>query len=244
MANEQQQKSNKFTISSSNENHQLNNLDQIDSSDDQNNLNEFKTQSFSSSLNHHYHRKIDKTFVKFKSSINHQIEYSDEMNHNVNNFHSSDDQNSNKKINFHQTDDFDDYTNYRKSNEPFNQLRNPNQLVLIANYTEYSYPTFVLSLVNMNLSQLNLNKLSSIDTLHLDIYSSNPKGRSSKISLDFNIGNQTSQLKNLFTKTNSKELSKFFRFDCTNSRASVLKKLSINFFYSNYEYSFHQHHRI
>lgn len=108
-----------------------------------------------------------------------------------------------------QDNQYDDYTNFRTSTASDQTKGLSNQLILIANYTEYSYPTFVLSLVNMNISKLNLNKLSSIDTLHLVVYSSNPKGSSNKISLDFNIGNQTNQLKNLFAQqTNGQDTSK------------------------------------
>lgn len=120
----------------------------------------------------------------------------------------------NHKINFHSVPDekHPDYNQY----DDYPAVRPTGQLMLIANYTEYSYPTFVLSLinmVNMNLTGLDLQKLAGIDTLHLMIYSSNHKGRSSKISLDFSIGNQTSQLKHLFAQQkNGHGGSSEFRF--------------------------------
>ena len=138
-------------------------------------------------------------FVKIKSGEH----SSQEANHNLDINHESNQEthydkkhaSGNPKINFQDEAskplDYNQYDDY---------ARPAGQMLLIANYTEYSYPTFVLSLVNMNLTGLNLSKLSSIDTLHLMIYSSNHKGRSAKISLDFAIGNQTSQLKHLFVQ--------------------------------------------
>lgn len=117
-----------------------------------------------------------------------------------------------KNSEFNNDNQYDDY--FRLNDKPSSTESTKitsNQLILIANYTEYSYPTFVLSLVNMNLSKLNLNKLSTIDTLHLVVYSSNPKGHSNKISLDFNIGNQTNQLKHLIEQQiNGQETSKYY----------------------------------
>ena len=165
---------------------QLSNLNQLDHSENQFNSHEFKLPN----------QRGSKPYVKIKANHPDQPDQS-EINHH---HHHVNNGPNNPKINFNQPE-YEDYPNY-KSND-----QRPNQLVLIANYTEYSYPTFVLSLVNMNLSKLNLNKLSTIDTLHLTVYSSNPKGRSNKIGLDFNIGNQTSQLKNLLTKTTAKEIS-------------------------------------
>lgn len=155
-------------------------------------------------------------FVKIKSGehnsnsqeANHNLDINHELNQEITSY---DKASGNHKINF-QDDagkplDYNQYEDYAPARPPAGQL------LLIANYTEYSYPTFVISLVNMNLTGLNLNRLSSLDTLHLMIYSSNHKGRSGKISLDFSIGNQTSQLKHLFVQQkNGQEGSSEFCF--------------------------------
>lgn len=155
-------------------------------------------------------------FVKIKSgehSSNSQeanLDTNHEPNQEIN--YDKNHANGNHKINFHSVQEENGkHPDYNQYDDYPNTVRPTGQLMLIANYTEYSYPTFVLSLTNMNLSGLNLHKLSSIDTLHLMIYSSNHKGRSGQISLDFSIGNQTSQLKHLFAlQKNGKESSSEF----------------------------------
>ena len=175
-----------------NENHQFNHYTE-----------EFKQQKRSPIKLKPYNQEINQEINYDKNYVNHKINFHTEYDDYS--FKASDRLNEriidriNEKVNDRSNEKSSDRS-IDKSNDKLNEDSKSTKLILIANYTEYSYPTFVLSIVNMNLSGLNLNKLINIDTLHLKIYSSNPKGRSNKISLDFNIGNQTSQLKNLFVQ--------------------------------------------